>query len=55
VARFITNDMPKIATKGAKITTHLSAVPNSTAIKLGLDATNMLTIMLLTTAKNMLL
>jgi hypothetical protein len=55
VALFITNDMPKIATKGAKITTHLSAVPNNKAIRPGLDDTNMLIIMLLTTAKNMLL
>jgi hypothetical protein len=55
VALFITNDMPKIATKGAKITTHLSAVPNSTAIRAGLDDTSKLTIKLVTTAKNMLL
>jgi hypothetical protein len=45
----------KIMTKGAKITSHLSAVPNSTDIRAGLDATNMLTIKLVTTAKNMLL
>jgi hypothetical protein len=55
VACFITNVMPRIATKGAKITTHLSAVPNNTAIKAGLDATSMLTSMLVTTARNMLL
>jgi hypothetical protein len=42
-------------TNGAKITAHLSAVPNSKAIKLGLEATNKLTTRLLTTAKNMLL
>jgi hypothetical protein len=55
VACFITNDMPKIVTNGAKITTHLSAVPNNKVIRAGLDATNMLTNMLVTTAKNMLL
>ena len=42
--------MPRIATNGAKIITHLSAVPNNTAINAGLDATNMLTSMLVTTA-----
>jgi hypothetical protein len=47
--------MAKIMTKGAKITTHFSAVPNSTAIRVGLDATAKLTNMLVTTAKNMLL
>ena len=46
VACFITNVMPRIATKGAKITTHLMAVPNNTAIKAGLDETNKLTIMI---------
>jgi hypothetical protein len=55
VACFITKCMPRMATKGAKITTHLSAVPNNKAIRAGLDETNMLTNMLLTTAKNMLL
>jgi hypothetical protein len=47
--------MAKIITSGAKITTHLIHVPNNRAMSPGLDATNKLTNMLLTTAKNMLL
>jgi hypothetical protein len=44
-----------IISKGAKITIHFIAPVNKNCIKVGLDATSMLTNMLLTTAKNMLL
>jgi hypothetical protein len=49
------NVSAKIATNGAKITSHFIAPVNKNCISAGLEATNKLTIMLLATAKNMLL
>jgi hypothetical protein len=47
--------MAKIMTKGEKITIHFMNPVNKNCMAAGLDATNRLTNMLVTTAKNMLL